>query len=122
MIDAVRSGAARRHAGRTTYLNHIHRDDAAGTLAHLMDCADLADLYLATDDEPVERSVALAWIASRLGVPLPPPADSVTGAEGRGSNRRYRNARLRGTGLFLKYPTFREGYGSLIADPRGDWP
>ncbi len=113
IIDAVRAGEARRYPGRR-YLNHIHRDDAAGVLAHLMGRTGLADRYLATDDEPVERSEALDWVAHRLDLPRPPLDRNTAEAGGRGVNRRYRNRRLRETGFSFQFPTYREGYGDLI--------
>lgn len=32
-----------------------------------------------------------------------------------GTNKRCSNARLRASGYRLRYPTYREGYGALIA-------
>jgi len=123
VIDEVLAGKARRYAERTVYLNHIHRDDAASVLEHLLTLGTARDRYVATDDEPVERSVALRWIAGRLGLPEPPLAAPVLGdAPRRGANRRYRNARLRATGFSFAYPTYREGYGALIAARNGVQP
>lgn len=118
MIDSVTNGTARLDPGPERYLNHIHRDDCAGALAHLMNVRKPEPLYLATDDEPRTRNDLLRWIATELGLPEPPMQDLGTGEERpseRGGNRRYRNARLKSSGYALKYPTFREGYGELIA-------
>jgi nucleoside-diphosphate-sugar epimerase len=118
LIDSVRTGRARLEQGPTRYLNHIHRDDCAGALAHVLALPNPASLYLATDDEPRPRNDLLCWIADRLGLPEPPYAESAPGSarsSERGGNRRYRNQRLRESGYHLRFPTFREGYGSLIA-------
>lgn len=119
MIDGVAHGTARLERGQDRYLNHIHRDDCAGSLAHLMGVAKPDGLYLATDDEPRMPNDLLRWIAGELGLPEP-PYDDESGAEARtserGGNRRYRNARLRATGFAFRYPTYREGYGALIRE------
>ena len=113
-IDGVRDGSARRWRDRQVYLNHIHRDDAAGVLAHVLALPDPRPLYLGTDDEPADRSEVLAWIAARLGLPTPPETEAP--ARARGSERRYRNARLRAAGYRFTYPTYREGYAALLRD------
>jgi len=55
-------------------------------------------------------------MAEQLGVPPPRVEPGETGARyGRTSNKRVRNARLLASGYRFRYPTFREGYGELIA-------
>jgi len=118
LIDQVADGTARLERNGTRYLNHIHRDDCAGVLAHLMTLENPQSLYLATDSEPRTRNAFLTWIAETLGVPTPPFADedqSNSRPSERGGNRRYRNDRLLESGYTFQYPTYREGYGALIA-------
>lgn len=118
LIDSVADGAARLDFGDDRFLNHIHRDDCAGCLAHLMTLPDPAALYLATDSEPRPRNDLLRWIAAQLGLPAPPPREAPeedSRPSERGGNRRYRNRRLLECGYAFRYPTFREGYGELIA-------
>lgn len=118
LIDSVAEGSARLEQGPERYLNHIHRDDCAGVLAHLMNVKNPEGLYLATDNEPRTRNDLLRWIAGQLGTAEPPMLDPTPDEERsteRGGNRRYRNTRLQASGYVFKYPTFREGYGELIA-------
>ena len=111
LIEQVRNGTARLTEGRTCYLNLIHRDDCAGVLAHLMGMPHPDSMYIAVDNEPVERNALLGWIAEQLGLPKPPTASSEEATEPqRGGNRRFRNARLLATGYQFAYPSFREGY------------
>ncbi len=163
LIESVRSGRAVIRAGGPRYGNRIHRDDAAGALAHLVARAlaghGLAPRYLGVDDEPSDEAVVLRWLAATLGVAEPPiegesDADgtrveanatgadaSATGADAnvigadanatrdfarlrlaaRGlrplANKRCSNALLRASGFAFRFPTFREGYGALIATP-----
>lgn len=119
LIDSVAEGSARLEPGPDRYLNHIHRDDCAGVLVHLMNLKKPEDLYLATDNEPRTRNDLLCWIAQQLGKPEPPMAEPVEGEarpSERGGNRRYRNTRLKDSGYAFKYPTYREGYGALITE------
>ncbi|MCC6144772.1 MAG: SDR family NAD(P)-dependent oxidoreductase, partial [Candidatus Hydrogenedentes bacterium] len=70
-------------------------------------------------NEPRTRNDLLRWIAGELGMAEPAMAEMEHGESKpseRGGNRRYRNQRLRDAGYTFKYPTFREGYGALIAE------
>jgi nucleoside-diphosphate-sugar epimerase len=128
LVESVRSGRAAIRPGPPHFGNRIHRDDAAGSLAHLLARAlagaPLPPLLLGVDDEPADDATVLRWLASRLGVDPPASPDGFAAAgagTGAGSGKRCSNARLRATGYRLAYPTFREGYGALIdAGARGD--
>jgi len=113
------------------YLNVIHRDDAAGTVAYLLE-HDLGrdEVVLAVDDEPVSRWTFADWLADECGVERPSKVarpdqkgsvDEETSAEEEtDASRRLRadkrcsNAKLRELGYDLTYPTFREGYRETI--------
>lgn len=115
LIDQVRSGTAYTLAGRTQYLNLIHRDDCAGILRHLMLLDSPAPLYCGVDTEPLERGELLGWMANRLGVRHPPAVNAGGQPDPqRGGNRRVSSARLRASGYTFRYPTAREGYGAMI--------
>jgi nucleoside-diphosphate-sugar epimerase len=115
MIETVRSGDATIPA-TPSYVNHIHRDDCAGALRHVLNLDNPEALYIGVDSEPVERGDMFRWLAQRIGVPEPAVAtqrDSESVRAMRG-NKRCSNARLIATGYVFRYPTFREGYGALI--------
>jgi nucleoside-diphosphate-sugar epimerase len=112
-ISGLRKGRTFSLPPGVNYTNRIHRDDAVGALAHLMSMDTLESLYVAVDDDPVDRAEVLHWLADRLSV----DALSEEGESSyRGSGRRCRNDRLRASGYRFQYPTFREGYGALIED------
>ena len=119
LLESVRSGRARYRAGVPHYTNRIHRDDCAGAIAHLMEREATAPLYLGVDDDPAEEAVVLRWLAGVLGAPEPRPEKEV-GADSRRSrgNKRCRNTLLRDTGYAFRYPTFREGYTSMLEQMR----
>ncbi len=67
---------------------------------------------IAVDDEPVPMATVAAWLAAELGVTLPidpAPDKQATG-------KRCRNSELKDLGWEPAYPTFREGYRSLLAN------
>jgi nucleoside-diphosphate-sugar epimerase len=116
LIDAVRRGEARCDDGPPIYTNRIHRDDAAGALAHLIALPEPDPLYLGVDCEPAERCEVLRWLAARLGAPPPAigPAETAGGGPRRGGNKRCSNARLLASGYRFTYPSFRQGYGAML--------
>ena len=71
LVDLVRSGRATYPPGPPRYANRIHRDDAAGALAHLLRLPAPAALYLGVDDAPVDLAEVLTFLAVELGAPLP---------------------------------------------------
>jgi nucleoside-diphosphate-sugar epimerase len=124
LVESVRSGRAASRPGPPHFGNRIHRDDAAGALAHLTTLAlaglELESLYLGVDDEPSDEALVLRWIASQLGMPELPMRDGEAAPGARdanrpASNKRCSNARLRATGYRFRFPTFREGYAAAIA-------
>ena len=96
--------------------NRVHADDCGGILAHLVEYAlsgnPLLPDYLASDSAPVTQYEIRQWLAQQLAVSL------VEEEVKAGPTRRCDNSRLLSSGYKFKYPTFKEGYGSLINDRR----
>ena len=94
--------------------NRIHSDDCAGVLAHLtrefLAGQKLANLYVATDSAPVTQHDLRLWLAEQLEVEL---EDEIVQQK---AIRRCSNQRLLGTGYKFIYPSYQEGYLSLIAE------
>jgi len=113
LIREVAEGRATRPA-EPLFTNRIHRDDAAGAIAHLLALERPEPIYLGVDSEPADLGAVYAWIAARLALPEPARASTPEGRLARGS-KRCSNARLVASGYRFAYPTFREGYGEMIA-------
>jgi nucleoside-diphosphate-sugar epimerase len=107
------------------YLNMVHRDDAAGAVAHLLQADRLRDdVVVVVDDEPVSKHDFADWLADECGVDRPEKrskqerlaaGDLSEAAERRIlTSKRCSNDRLRGLGYEFRYPTFREGYRDAI--------
>ena len=107
LVRTVREGAS-PDPGRWT--NRIHREDAAAAIVHLLTMPEEpAGLYVGTDDEPALAGDVRDFVADSLGVARPTPTGAVEP-----TGRRMLNARLRRTGLQLRYPTYREGYRAQL--------
>ena len=107
------------------YLNMVHRDDAAGAVAFLLE-AELArdEVVLVVDDEPVEKCGFADWLAEACGVDYPPKRTkaerlkdgdlSETARRRIQTSKRCSNERLRSLGYEFVHPTFRSGYRAAI--------
>lgn len=115
LIDRVRRGDARIRPGPPHYTNRIHQRDAVDALRHLMDLPRPDPLYLGVDSEPSEEGEVYRWLAERLGAPEPRPADPDDEPRTRSGSKRCRNTRLLQSGYRFAYPSYREGYGALLA-------
>jgi nucleoside-diphosphate-sugar epimerase len=110
-IERVRSGAEPLPAA-PHYTNRIHRDDAAAAIAHLLELPSSDPCLLGVDSEPAERGELVRWLSARVGAPAPRAARDAAGPP---SGKRCRNDRLCASGFRFRYPTFREGYGAILA-------
>ncbi len=115
LVRMVRSQAPVGAATRAAITNRIHVDDCAGALVHLVERDRVQPLYLATDEAPTPMGEILDWIADRLGLPRLPAGPDDAASPQRGGNKRLTSARLRGEGFAFRYPTYRDGFGALIA-------
>ena len=102
--------------GPPVYTNRIHLDDCAGALRHLMLLQNPEDLYIGVDHEPADRRVVANWLAGKLGVAA---KGKSSGNERRRTNKRCSNARLLDSGYEFRYPSFREGFTTLLQEAGG---
>jgi hypothetical protein len=66
------------------------------------------------DDQPLTERACYEWLATRLCRPIPPIATAArTGKRGL-SNKRVRNAKLRGLGCTPQFPTFAIGMENSV--------
>lgn len=111
LISEVESGIG-RPAEPEYWTNRIHSEDCAGVITYLIEehlsQKPLESLYIATDCEPVTQHKLRDWLAMQLGVSLTEQPSS------RGLLRRLSNKRLIKAGYQFAFPTYREGYQSLI--------
>jgi len=142
-FDKLRTGTARRLIKSGQVFNRIHVDDIAGAV--LAAAASLNEppsglgtsapgpllrnlifsnvIFNVTDDLPAPPQDVIAYAADLLGVAAPPeiPFESAAlspmARSFYGENKRVRNDRMKhALGYRLRYPTYREGLRSLLAD------
>ncbi len=115
LLDSLRQGQATCIKDPPLYTNRIHRDDCAAALYHLLELEEPAALYLGVDNEPAPQCEVLQWLAQRLGVAGPTVVNAASVEEtALRANKRCRNNRLRESGFRFRYPTYREGYQTLL--------
>lgn len=97
-----------------SYTNRIHRADCVAMLARLLADAKaghaVPDVVLGVDQEPASEWDVLCWLAQQLDVPGPQAVPG-TGKQ----NKRCQSQWLAASGMVLRYPDFRAGYGAEIA-------
>lgn len=113
LLNQVLAGKG-RPSSPEQWSNRVHADDCGGILAHLVEYAlsgnPLLPEYLASDSAPVTQHEIRQWLAQQLAVSLVEEEVRV------GPTRRCDNSCLLSSGYQFKYPTYKEGYGSLIND------
>lgn len=113
LIEQARAGMT-VPAEPPQYTNRIHRDDAVGLLEHLLLQAEarelLAPCYLGVDDEPAPLHEVVQWLREQLGVEARDDGPAST----RMGSKRCSNELARESGWAPQYPTYREGYATLL--------
>ena len=93
--------------------NRIHRDDAAGFIAFLVEKVaqnqTVNDCYIVTDDMPTQQYDVLRWLATQMQLDTSQIKTPQTQ-----SGKRLSNQRLRDTGFELQYPNYQAGYSEIL--------
>lgn len=117
-VNQFLSGEATLDGDGSRILNMVHRDDVAGAIVAALKSGQPGDVYNVSDDEPVSQRDLFRWLSETLHRPMPQPGGDETSAGGkrRPGSKRVSNARLKSELKYqLKFPTFREGFQSLLA-------
>ncbi|MEC9001863.1 MAG: SDR family oxidoreductase [Planctomycetota bacterium] len=103
------------------YLNLVHVEDGVQAILAAESREHLPSLLLVSDGQPVLRGAYFEEMARLLDAPSPvfePPDPASPAAQRATGNKRISNQRLlKELEISLKYPSFQEGLGSLLADP-----
>ncbi|MDH4017654.1 MAG: SDR family oxidoreductase [Actinomycetota bacterium] len=121
-LRAVAEGRITVRDGAPHYTNRIHRDDAAGAIQCLLAAPSAPAIVLGVDDEPVDEATLADWMAELVGAPAPRRVAPDEATPPRAGSKRCRNDLLRSLGYDFAYPTYREGYASLLGEVVGDAP
>ncbi len=122
VLDAVRTGRARRIDKPGHQLSRIHVDDIVAILAASMEAPQPGAIFNLCDDEPAPQHEVVAYACALLDVEPPPlvpfaAADLSDMARSfYADNRRVRNDRVKSTlGLTMRYRSYREGLAAIVA-------
>jgi nucleoside-diphosphate-sugar epimerase len=114
LLKKFLAGEAVIEGDGTRWINQIHRDDIVSALHHLLVHAGDSEIYNVTDNAPSTYEELYGWLAEKLQC-SPPPRGPVQPGRKRGlTNKRVRNEKLRRLGWSPQFPSFREGYTSLL--------
>lgn len=112
LIDQVREGTA-RIPNQSHWTNRIHRDDLAAAIVHVAALGEAAaDVYVASDSQPAQLAEVYRFLADQLG--LGTIEKTAEPATQRAADRRLDNSKLLASGLKLRFPSYREGYRSIL--------
>jgi len=110
LVERILSGEVIVDPKHDRFVNQVHRDDAVAALFLLLERPLVRpEIYNVVDDEPILQSECYRWLAKKLNRPLPQFGTSTSKPKRGESNKRVSNAKLRGLGWSLRYPTFAEG-------------
>jgi len=120
LLDQLRAGADQLGGSGAHRLNLAHRDDiVAAILAGLGAPATVGSgLFNVADSAPALRAEVVAWLAARLGRPVPGFDGSATTRRGGAPmpDRIISNARIQQVlGWRPQYPDYRAGYEKLLS-------
>lgn len=122
----LKAGDARRIDKPGQVFNRVHVDDIAAAMRAVI--AQRFDGVLnVTDDLPSAPGEPVAYAAALLGLEPPPLVPFEDAARQMSpmaltfwaGNKRVRNDRLKGLGVALRHPTYREGLAALLAQGEG---
>lgn len=112
----VASGRYRLPADGSRVVSRIHVDDLAALAFAALERGVRGRVLVVGDDAPVPQREVVAWLAERLGVPMPAsvPLDEVDESL-RADRAVDASEAKRALGVSLRYPTYREGFEACFA-------
>ncbi|WP_250656455.1 NAD-dependent epimerase/dehydratase family protein [Alkalimarinus coralli] len=117
LLQQVKNGSA--NANSQAYTNRIHEDDCVRVLKHLIEQdisgKNVEACYLASDSEPVRMKDLISWMTKELNISASSENKPASKGKRRAGSKQCSNKRLIDSGFEFKYPTYREGYGEMIA-------
>lgn len=96
-------------------VNQIHRDDAVGAIAFLIENPQPGEVFNVSDDEPISQRECYERLAAFFEVPIPPEEPPNKDRKRAWTHKVVSNAKLRAAGWEPEYPSF---IGALSKDGR----
>ncbi len=99
---------------KSHFTNRIHQEDCAKLLGHIANLAHRKELYIGVDNDPADYNEVLRYITSILGADETKLRIEAGSGSRHRANKRCSNALIQSSGYEFIYPSYREGYASLI--------
>jgi nucleoside-diphosphate-sugar epimerase len=119
-IERIQKGLGELDLCSNRLMNMIHRDDVAGAIVAALKRGKPGEIYNAVDDAPVRQADLLQWLSCKLHKPCEPVGHSLTSFDSPRllTSKAVSNRKLKlELGYTFKFPTFREGYLSILNAP-----
>jgi nucleoside-diphosphate-sugar epimerase len=116
LLDALRAGESTVAGRGDFHLNLAHRDDIVEAIFAAFGTAEARGVFNISDDGAAPKAELVAWLAARLGKPVPVfTGEPAAGRRAVTPDRIILNDRARQVlGWRPRYPSFREGYAPLL--------
>jgi len=122
LLNQLREGSGTIPGRGDYHMNMIHLEDIVRAIFAALHGAAPSGIYNIADDEPATKETVLSYLSAQLDLPVPefdpnniPPRLKRRG--GRMPDRIVSNRKARALlGWTPAYPSFREGYATLIGD------
>ncbi len=119
LLDQLRAGSVQLGGSGDHRLNLVHRDDIVAAILACLVAPGTMDggIFNVTDSAPALRAEVVAWLAQRLGRPVPGFDGSTTARRGGAPmpDRVISNAHIQQVlGWRPQYPDYRAGYEAIL--------
>ncbi len=119
-VRRVKEGQEVILEGSQQFTNRIHRDDCVGIIKHLLSPVQTREgmqIFNGVDSESADRNEVIMWLAEQLGLnPHDIPRTEDTARVQHRGNKRVSNAKILAHAYSFRYPSYREGYATLLGE------
>ena len=97
--------------------NRIHRDDAVGTIKHLLNQEKRQEIFNVVDSLPATRTEIITYLSTLTGKKIKSPQVNASPSP-RTTNKKVCNQRLLNSGYKFIFPSYKEGFRSLFENTK----
>jgi hypothetical protein len=123
MHTRLRAGSARIAGDGSGFVCRIHVDDLAELCLACLEQRVGPETFVVADELPARQGDVVAYLANRMGLPVPPAVPLDKAPETLRHDRRIDASGIRRRlGVTLRYPTYREGFEACFAEESAGKP
>ncbi len=114
LLQKLLDGTAIIEGDGSRWINQIHRDDAAGAIAFLLNDNAMPGIYNVSDSTPLTQLECYRFLAAHFNKPLPPSGPIDINRKRGVTNKRVSNAKLRMLGWEPQFASIRDAKDLLV--------